>query len=369
MKQSRLIKTSLFLFLIFLGKVTALDLKEGWNLIGSNQGGIDIETAIPNAKVVWLYENNTWKLCSPNGEYTQEMITDSGYKTFSTVEAGNGFWVKLDNEDTIDLNGTFSLDTSISVSKGWNLVALKTIDEKDLEFYLNDTNISTIWKYAQNQWSVYSSSTAITTVFNQNSIQRIETLKPYEGFWINAAADLKVDFSIPEFLRIKKTSDTLAEMWDISFDILPDQDIDNFNIGLQMIKLSSGTIGNFVLEGVTIKNNAVTKIDTIYMFAKKTTGLMTYNQYSGSDEKMKNVLTLVDGKLSFNLASIIEQQSLSDQSSLMQEAEYQVSILASKLNLKSSYLVDKLSLQVIYNKIIDFNSDSQVIKGNIKIIK
>jgi len=66
-------------------QATTLNLKSGWNLVGSNQNNIDINTTIPNANIVWRYKANNWYATSPNGTTTTALKNKGIKKRYNYV--------------------------------------------------------------------------------------------------------------------------------------------------------------------------------------------------------------------------------------------------------------------------------------------
>jgi len=360
----------LFLLSIFLTNINlnAIELNAGWNLLGSSKNMVNIQSTFPNAQIVWQYKQDKWLATSPDGSATQA-LENGGFETFSLVNAGDAFWVKVDENTVVNIDGLQESDFSIDITTGWNLISLKTEATYDLEYYLNDVDIAIIWKYTDSTWSAYSSSSEITSLLNEVNRKRITNLKDGEGFWLYATKDLKIDFTIPKLLRMKNTSGTIDEMWNIELDIPQNQNVTNFDIAIHMVKKSSQTVGNFIVQGISLQNNNITSIDSVSVFAIKTTGTATETSYSSFHPIAKTAVSIINGKLFINLGGIINIQDADTIEKFKSVAEYDVDIYASKIDIKAPNLVKNASILKNYYEFITFSNDSQIISGTIKIEK
>ena len=112
-----------------------IQLKNGWNLVGTTVPILNINTLIPMADIVWSYQNSTWSVASPNGFYTQA-ITNSGLNLLSSLEVGSGFWVNIKDDTNITLITTPFLDTNTSQIKDSNFSSEIILHKNS---FLNDT--------------------------------------------------------------------------------------------------------------------------------------------------------------------------------------------------------------------------------------
>lgn len=368
MKENRMY--ILFLLSIFLSfvKLNAMELSSGWNLVGSSKNMVNIQDTFANAQLIWQYKDTKWLAVSPDGSATQA-LENAGFETFTSVNAGDAFWVKVNESTVVNMEGLQEFDTSIDIVAGWNLISLKTQATYDLEYYLNDMDIAIIWKYTDNVWFAHSTSSEITNVLNEVNHERIKTLKDGEGFWLYATKDFTIDFTTPKLLRIKNTSDTLEEIWNIELDIPQNQNVTNFDLAIHMVKRSSQTIGNFIVRGLSIQNNEITSIESVNVFALKTTGTAVETAYSSYHSIAKSAVSIVEGKLFFNLGSIIGLQDADTIEKFKSVAEYDVDIYASNLDIKAPNLLENSSILMNYYDLITFSTDSQRISGTIKIIE
>ena len=158
-------KIILFILVVVLLplQATTLQLKSGWNLVGSNENAISINTAIPTATTVWKYSANTWLVTSPNTSQTQN-IMDSSYATFSQVNAGEGFWVNIANDSNITLDGDIPTSITLNLEDSWNLVSLPTSFDVNISDYFANSNTELVWKYTDGEWKAFSHSGNFTNI-------------------------------------------------------------------------------------------------------------------------------------------------------------------------------------------------------------
>jgi hypothetical protein len=83
LKNCNLLRKYIFLSLITLSFLEAVELKNGWNLIGNHLDGVEIAKIAPEADVVYKYIDSQWQVASPN-----KSVQNINFESFSTVEAG-----------------------------------------------------------------------------------------------------------------------------------------------------------------------------------------------------------------------------------------------------------------------------------------
>ncbi len=85
----------------------------------------------------------------------------------------------------------FSDSQSLVVKKGWNLTGTYLNNVLITNFSTN--SISTIWKWENNSWKVWSPNTKIMEIISSYGLQPISGFSAGDGFWINATADATID--------------------------------------------------------------------------------------------------------------------------------------------------------------------------------
>lgn len=185
-----LLKTTIAGMLVSSAFGENLNLKSGWNLVGSNQDNININSSIPTAKTVWKY-NNDWQVTSPNGDLN-DTINNSDFSTFSTVNSGEGFWVNIEQDTNITLSGETPSNMDLNLKSGWNLVSLKGDSDVNMSQYLTDNSIQIVWKYENNNWQAYSPDPTISNTISNNQITPLTKLNIGDGFWVNSNTDINI---------------------------------------------------------------------------------------------------------------------------------------------------------------------------------
>lgn len=175
------------LLLASLAQATTLQLKSGWNLLGSNKDNIEVNTTMADATTVWLYKNGTWSVASPNGTYSQASIASNNLTTFTHISAGDGFWVNIPMDKNVTLDGDVALETDIDVEDGWNLVSVKTNNRIGVDSYLSNPDIRLAWKFGLNGWEGFSTHYTLKRQLQNYFIPELRVLNVGEGFWVYSA--------------------------------------------------------------------------------------------------------------------------------------------------------------------------------------
>ncbi len=171
----------------------AIQVNKGWNLKGSRLNGVEAEKAFNdgNVNTVWKWTGKGWAVWSPNPKI-MKIINDYGLPVISQLNAGEGFWINAKAVTNLKLSGEKPSTTTLSIKKGWQLVALKSNSPVSVEKFSNP-NITTIWKWTGKGWAVWSPNPKIMKIINDYGLPVIEQIEPGEGFWINAGGEANVD--------------------------------------------------------------------------------------------------------------------------------------------------------------------------------
>ncbi len=73
---------------------------------------------------------------------------------------------------------------SLQLTQGWNLKG-SYLDNIDMSQFDND-NISTVWKWDNGQWQIYSPDSAIDNIIANYNLSAISLINAGDGFWVNA---------------------------------------------------------------------------------------------------------------------------------------------------------------------------------------
>jgi len=172
-------------------------LKSGWNLVGSNTSSFDPNTKIATAKAIWTYRDNNWYATSPDTTLSQALMEINASK-LDAISYGEGFWVDMPQDGDIkfeDIALARELSEKIVLSKGWNLLSLKTSSDINISSYFDNENIDIVWKYNNHQWFAYSGNKSIENAIDEANISKIDKLKIHEGFWVLSKSDMEINIS------------------------------------------------------------------------------------------------------------------------------------------------------------------------------
>ncbi len=151
-----------------------LHLKKGWNLIGIPvmYEKTDLEEILKPIKGKWTdiftYEGR-WVYKS---EYMNKWFGD-----LSEIKPGKGYWLKVDEDVNLTLQGYEVKNCSISLHPGWNLVSIPTLE--NIKVSGTDSkifNYTDIFTYEGN-W-IYRSS------YMNKWFGNLENTEPGKGYWI-----------------------------------------------------------------------------------------------------------------------------------------------------------------------------------------
>lgn len=181
-------KLFVLLLLSFELNAATLNLRAGWNLVGTTVDIADINALIPNANRIWKYTNGVWSFSSPN----KTTIT-TAYAPLSAINAGEGFWVHVNSSTTVELSGGTPLESTLYVKSGWNLLSLKSASQSNILSYRTNSPILLLWKRNQQQWEVFSPDIDVSWTLINTQVIFMNDLQPLEGVWVFATSDVAVD--------------------------------------------------------------------------------------------------------------------------------------------------------------------------------
>ena len=163
----------------------------GWNLLSSDIAFSVTEKLSDSSKFVsvWKWEDNTWAVYLP-GLDTAAYAGSKGFNELTGIKAGEGFWVNCKAQETVTVSGVQETG-SLSLTKGWNLVGLKTGTLKSVADLIsgNEDSIFSLWKWENNTWAVYLPGEADggAAYAAGKGFALLTEIEPGEGFWVNAS--------------------------------------------------------------------------------------------------------------------------------------------------------------------------------------
>ena len=165
-------------------------LKTGWNFVSFQlePGDTDLETVlapiIDKVSSIWAYdsENDHWFRYDwrPDAPWWLNDIED--------VHALVGYWLLMEEDTSLTVNGSFVTDEPISLNEGWNLVGFRSIEQQNLMDAIDPISdkINAIWSYdlSSDHWFRYD--WCPDAPWWLNDLQYIESGKAY---WIDISED------------------------------------------------------------------------------------------------------------------------------------------------------------------------------------
>jgi len=166
-----------------------ITLGNGWNLISTplmptnNAMSTVISDISSNLESVWAYRYNEtagnfeWLVHTPG----------AGYDTLNYMDAGWGYWMNMNNADTLVIDGTFfptgeEVPPTYKVYEGWNLIGFHSLTNKNASVYLanlKDSSGAATWStlYRYPHGGPYDQITAD------------EQMTRGDGHWVSMRAD------------------------------------------------------------------------------------------------------------------------------------------------------------------------------------
>ncbi|KPK79077.1 MAG: hypothetical protein AMS27_18425 [Bacteroides sp. SM23_62_1] len=130
-----------------------IDLSAGWNLISLRQQPSDIsidsvlEVISGKYASVWVYFDGSWRVYDPE---------NPGFSDLTTMEAGRGYWINMDEATRLNISGT-TPSNSVELAAGWNLVGYNCSTSQSVADALAsiEGKYVSIWAYMDGSWKVY----------------------------------------------------------------------------------------------------------------------------------------------------------------------------------------------------------------------
>lgn len=191
-RMKRLRQTTLFFLLSLLfcsvgqAKVQEIKLHSGWNLIS-----IAVEPENPDVSVVFnsisANFDSAWSYDTLNQEWAvyPAPVGIPGVPTFNTVELGKGYWVKVNGEATLKIQGKdIPTPGNQKFYPGWNLVGFAIEQPVDFQQLLNGVPYNQVWTYnaLSGEFKGVELSPGTDTILRQEFID----IQPGLGYWVYA---------------------------------------------------------------------------------------------------------------------------------------------------------------------------------------
>jgi len=148
-----------------LYKSDFLELKAGWNMVSIPYilENNSVENIFDDkVESVWSYDNDIWYVWTPGLG-----------GTLTTIEPKKGYWVAVDEDKIITFEGTESINHTIPLHNGWNLIG----PIKSIPMPLSNPHIiGSIWGWTGNSY-----------------ISVTDSLEPKKAYWIAADNDTTLE--------------------------------------------------------------------------------------------------------------------------------------------------------------------------------
>lgn len=237
-----------FLLLLFAISIYASQnflLKEGWNLLGSSYNNITPRDYFYNSQLIWTYDNSAkkWLVLSPNhtlDNLIEQEKSNLNIEIFDTINAGDGFWVYNDIDQTLNINGNIPLDSNISLNYGWNLISSKSFNDLTTKDLTNTSCIETIWNYQDNKWYAYSAQTPIKQLLLLANIPVLDTISKDMGFWVQTTQNCQLNTDI-KYIPLQTEYDSICINKSANVQISDSLQYSSYEWNASLGTLSSGT--------------------------------------------------------------------------------------------------------------------------------
>ncbi len=180
----------------FSVQAASLNINAGWSLL-SSRTDIDAKQLFAGQEdllSIWAWQNQNWSVLLPNGNSTA-YAQAKGFQALSTIPAGEGFWVNAKNGTQLSFNGTQETQNSLDLLAGWNLKGLLSDQALDVGTVFSDQDqITSLWAWKGSTWAVSLPGQNATSYAASKGFQVLTSLKPGQGFWVNAGNDTTVSW-------------------------------------------------------------------------------------------------------------------------------------------------------------------------------
>ncbi|VVB57748.1 Uncharacterised protein [Candidatus Anstonella stagnisolia] len=164
--NAKILFIALFAFILMAGSISAasLTLYQGWNMITPGDDGLTasaISNSCSQTGSIWHYDGSNYQRAS------------------GTLEAGKGYWVRVNSQCTVNTYGSAYTVTSLSMNSGWNQIGIPSST--------GSYSSSSTCSIQGGPWYYDTSS---------NSYQRsdISSLIAGRGYWVKASSSCTLYF-------------------------------------------------------------------------------------------------------------------------------------------------------------------------------
>lgn len=192
-----------------------IPLTQGWNLVGSRTPIIKTDQTFADQGQfvsVWKWLDSGWAVFLAGEELPGTYAQGKGFSPLTAIDPGEGFWVNAVKDGQLSLQGETAVATELSVVQGWNLKCLLSPNQVSATaLFVPPTPAISVWAWQGETWAVLLPGEAKAGEYaDSKGFSPLATLKPGQGFWVNAAAGGTIPLPTPppDLGSIHYTADT-----------------------------------------------------------------------------------------------------------------------------------------------------------------
>lgn len=175
------------LFTVISAGQGPLNLYEGWNLIS-----LPLQPLNPDpGSVLSSIDGDYDSVCAYDPETGWSIYAPGGMSDLDKIEAGKGYWIKMNKQGSLIIQGVPPEQTSIPLTgDAWNLVGYSSLEQRPPEECMAgvEDHINSVWEYSPvTDWSVYV----------PDGPGDLEFMRPGYGYWIKANEGCEWDVNAP----------------------------------------------------------------------------------------------------------------------------------------------------------------------------
>jgi hypothetical protein len=142
----------------------------GWNLVSADINLSDVGDS--NTPVLWQYLDNNWSIYAPDISEANNLIQ------ITEINSSIGTWILSSEDLELDIIENNTNIDYTNYPNGWSLNGTnKDISTSDIS--CASGSVVSVWKYSDNEWSVYAPD------ISQDTIKTMSSINKNEGFWVN----------------------------------------------------------------------------------------------------------------------------------------------------------------------------------------
>lgn len=170
-------------------------LKKGWNLIGTANEEIILDSNNSSIENIFSYSNGNWKV----------FPKVDNYEYLTSIKPYSGAWILSEQSSSVSFKSLQKNIQTISLVSGWNLISLAvSVDE-----LLNNSKVVLIWKYTDGKWYYATNDNTIDQILFSNGYSKMLGIENGDGAWVYAYEATTISVSNTENYFYGKTIDNV----------------------------------------------------------------------------------------------------------------------------------------------------------------